>query len=220
MAKESLRDAYGKVLVKLGRKNPDIIVLDADLAKSTKTITFGKEISERFIDSGLSEQDMVSTAAGLSLTGKVVFASSFCVFLVGRVFDQVRQSVCYNNANVKLVATHSGLGVGEDGATHQALEDIAMLRPLPNMRIIVPADAAETVQAVEYVANHPGPFFVRLTRSDLEKIYDDTYRFRLGRASLLREGKDIAIIAIGAMVEKALQAADMLKEFSVDTAVV
>jgi transketolase len=220
MAKASLRGAYGKTLLRLGRDNPDIVVLDADLAKSTKTITFGKEIADRFIDSGLSEQDMISTAAGLSLTGKVVFASSFCVFLVGRVYDQVRQSVCYNNANVKLIATHSGLGVGEDGATHQALEDIAMLRPLPHMRVIAPADALETVQVIEYVAGEPGPFFVRLTRSDLETVYDDSYRFRFGRASILREGGDIAIVAIGAMVEKALQAAEILSQSAVEATVV
>ncbi|MCK4765056.1 MAG: transketolase family protein [Candidatus Aminicenantes bacterium] len=220
MAKESLRGAYGKTLLRLGRENENIVVLDADLAKSTKTLTFGKEISHRFIDMGLSEQDMVSTAAGISLTGKTVFASSFCVFLAGRVYDQVRQSVCYNNANVKLVGTHSGLGVGEDGATHQMLEDLALMRPLPNMKIIVPADAVETAQAVEYAAAQPGPFFIRLIRGSLETVYGDDYKFEFGRASALRPGKDIVIFAIGAMVEKALEAARLLERDSIDAAVI
>ena len=220
MAKESIRAAYGKTLLELGKKNENIVVMDADLAKSTQTIVFGKGIAERFIDIGLSEQDMVSTAAGISLTGKTVFASSFCVFLAGRVYDQVRQSICYNNADVKLIATHSGLGVGEDGATHQALEDIALMRPLPNMKIIAPADAMETTRAIEYVSGHFGPFFVRLTRGNLEKIYEPEYRFEFGRASVLRPGKDITLIAIGAMVEKALKASELLEKDSIDSAVI
>jgi len=220
MAKESLRGEYGKTLLRIGRDNKNIVVLDADLAKSTKTLTFGKEVAERFIDMGLSEQDMISTAAGISLTGKTVFASSFCVFLIGRVYDQVRQSVCYNNANVKLVGTHAGLGVGEDGATHQMLEDIALLRPLPNMRVIVPADAVETAQAVEYAAENDGPFFIRLTRGNLETIYDSNYKFEFGRASIIKPGSDITLFAIGAMVEKALEAAKLLAQESINAAVI
>ncbi len=220
MNKSSLRGEYGKTLLKLGKDDEHIVVLDADLAKSTKTISFGNEISERFIDMGLSEQDMISTAAGISLTGKTVFASSFCVFLVGRVYDQIRQSVCYNNANVKLVATHSGLGVGEDGATHQALEDIALMRPLPNMRIIAPADAFETSQVIEYVSREKGPFYVRLTRSDLPDVHSDSYNFQLGKASLLKDGTDITIFAIGSMVEKALIASKLLKNISINAAVI
>ncbi len=220
MAKESIRDAYGQTLLELGRKNKNIVVMDADLAKSTQTIVFGKEFSERFIDIGLSEQDMVSTAAGISLTGKTVFASSFCVFLAGRVYDQVRQSVCYNNVDVKLIGTHYGLGVGEDGSTHQALEDIALMRTLPNMRIITPADATETSRVIEYVAGHFGPFFVRLTRGKLDKIYDQHYQFKFGEASILRPGKDIALFAIGAMVEKTMEAALLLEKESIDAAVI
>ncbi len=220
MPKVSLRKTYGQTLLDLGRKDKNIVVMDADLAKSTQTIVFGKEITERFIDVGLSEQDMVSMAAGLSLTGKTVFASSFCVFLVGRVYDQVRQSVCYNNANVKLIGTHSGLGVGEDGSTHQSLEDIALMRPLPNINIIVPADAIETARVIEYVSHHHGPYFVRLTRSNLEQIYDENYSFELGKASILRKGQDIAVFAIGAMVEKALEAAELLEKESISTAVI
>ena len=220
MPKVSLRKTYGQTLLDLGRKDKNIVVMDADLAKSTQTIVFGKEIADRFIDVGLSEQDMVSMAAGLSLTGKTVFASSFCVFLVGRVYDQVRQSVCYNNANVKLIGTHSGLGVGEDGSTHQSLEDIALMRPLPNINIIVPADATETARVIEYVSQHHGPYFVRLTRSNLEQIYDKNYSFELGKGSILRKGHDISVFAIGAMVEKALEAAELLEKESISTAVI
>ena len=219
MAVESLRGAYGKTLLKLGRENPDLVVLDADLAKSTQTQVFAKEFAGRFIDMGLSEQDMVSTAAGIALTGKTVFASSFCVFLVGRAFDQLRQSVCYNRANVKLVGTHSGLGVGEDGATHQALEDIALTRALPEIRIIVPADAVETALAVEYAAATPGPFFIRLTRNNLLTLFGAEHRFVMGRAPLLRDGSDITLIAMGAMVEKALQAAELLAAAKISAAV-
>ncbi len=220
MIYESVRNAYGEKLIELGKKNKDIVVLDADLAKSTQTIRFGKEFSDRFIDSGLSEQDMISTAAGIALTGKTVFASTFCVFLTGRAYDQVRQSVCYNRANVKLVGSHSGLGVGEDGATHQILEDIALMRALPNMRIIVPADATETSQVIEYIAKEKGAFFVRLTRSKQPKIYDKNYSFEFGKASVLREGNDLAIFAIGAMVHKAVEASDELKKNGINAAVI
>ncbi len=220
MIYESVRNAYGEKLIELGKKNKDIVVLDADLAKSTQTIRFGKEFSDRFIDSGLSEQDMISTAAGIALTGKIVFASTFCVFLTGRAYDQIRQSVCYNKANVKLVGSHSGLGVGEDGATHQILEDIALMRALPNMRIIVPADATETSQVIEYVANEYGSFFVRLTRSKQPKIYDENYKFEFGKASVLRDGDDIAIFAIGAMVGRSVDAAEELNSRGIRAAVI
>jgi transketolase len=220
MAVESLRGAYGQTLLKLGRENPDLVVLDADLAKSTQTQVFAKEFAGRFIDMGLAEQDMVSTAAGIALTGKTVFASSFCAFLVGRVFDQIRQSVCYNQANVKLVGTHAGLGVGEDGATHQALEDVALARALPEIRVIVPADAVETAQAVETAAATPGPFFIRLTRNNLSTLFGPEHRFVLGKAPLLRDGHDITLVAMGAMVEKALQAAEILAGEKISAAVI
>lgn len=220
MVKGSLRGQYGKTLVELGTVNKNVIVLDADLAKSTKTLGFGKEFGDRFFDMGLSEQDMISTAAGIALTGKIVFASSFSVFLTGRVYDQVRQSVCYNNANVKLVATHSGLGVGEDGATHQALEDIALMRALPNMRVIVPADSVETKKVIEYVAGEYGPFYVRLTRNNLPVIFSDDYNFEPGKSELLKDGEDLVIFAVGSMVSKALEASYQLKDRSVSAAVV
>lgn len=211
MDKGSLRGQYGKTLSELGETNPDIIVLDADLAKSTKTITFGSRFPRRFLDMGLSEQDMVSTAAGIALTGKTVFASSFAVFLTGRVFDQVRQSVCYNYANVKLVATHSGLGVGEDGATHQALEDIALMRTLPGMRVIIPSDPVETDRVIRFAAAEKGPFYIRLTRSDLPVLHSDDYLFRPHRAEILKEGSDITIISAGSMLGTAMEAADILQ---------
>jgi transketolase len=220
MAVESLRGAYGQTLLKLGRVNPDLVVLDADLAKSTQTMVFAKEFPGRFIDMGLAEQDMISTAAGIALTGKTVFASSFCAFLIGRVFDQVRQSVCYNRANVKLVGTHAGLGVGEDGATHQALEDVALARALPGLTVIVPADAVETALAVEFAAATPGPFFIRLTRNNLQTLFGPEHRFELGKAPVLRDGADIALVAMGAMVEKALQAAELLVAEGVAAAVI
>lgn len=211
MSKSSLRGQYGKTILDLGRTNENIVVMDADLAKSTKTLTFAKEIAHRFFDMGLSEQDMVSTAAGLSLTGKTVFASSFCVFLMGRAFDQVRQSVCYNMADVKLVGTHSGLGVGEDGATHQTLEDVALARSLPNLRVIVPADALETDLAIRCAAETPGPFFVRLTRQDLPDLHGKDYRFTLGKGSVIRDGEAVSLIAMGSMVHVALAAAEVLE---------
>jgi len=221
MSKSSLRGQYGKTLLDLGRQNHDIIVMDADLAKSTKTQTFAKEISDRFYDMGLSEQDMISTAAGLALTGKTVFASSFCVFLIGRAFDQVRQSVCYNQANVKLVGTHSGLGVGEDGATHQTLEDVALARTLPNLKVIVPADALETDFAIRLAACTPGPFFVRLTRQDLPDLHSPDHQFALGKGSVIRDGNGISLIAMGSMVHVALAAAEVLeKEHHIPAAVI
>ncbi len=221
MPKSSLRGQYGKTLLDLGRTNQDIIVMDADLAKSTKTLTFAKEISSRFFDMGLSEQDMISTAAGLSLTGKTVFASSFCVFLIGRAFDQLRQSVCYNQANVKLVGTHAGLGVGEDGATHQTLEDVALARTLPNLKIIVPADALETDFAVRYAADNPGPFFIRLTRQDLPDLHPPGHQFVFGKGTVIRDGERITILAMGSMVHVALEAAEILvAEYQIPAAVI
>lgn len=218
--KISVRNTYGKTLVELGKTHPRLVVMDADLAKSTKTLSFGKEFPDRFLDFGLAEQDMVSTAAGLALSGKVVFASSFCVFLVGRAFDQVRQSIAYNRANVKLVGTHSGLGVGPDGATHQSLEDLALIRSIPHFKVICPADAVETRQAVLAAAEDEGPWFIRLTRNDLMTVHDEGYRFQPGKADVLREGGDITLCAIGIMVEKALAAAEELSADSIDCTVI
>lgn len=220
MENKSLRKEYGKTLVSLGNKDENIVVLDADLAKSTKTNEFAKVFPERFFDFGLSEQDMIGSASGLALTGKTAFASSFAVFLTGRVYDQIRQSVCYNNVNVKLVSTHSGLDVGEDGATHQMLEDIALMRALPNMRVVVPADSIETREVIKFVAKEYGPFYVRLIRNELPIVHADDYEFELGKASVLKEGKDICIIAIGTMVSRALEAASELEKKGISSSVI
>ena len=214
--KASTRDAYGKTLVELGKKNEDIVVLDADLSKSTRTIFFAREFPERFFDCGIAEQNMIGIAAGLAASGKTAFASSFAVFTPGRCFDQIRISAAHPHLNVKVVATHGGISVGEDGASHQAIEDIALACSIPGMRVIVPADAIETAQVIKKAANTDGPFYIRLTRSGIPIVHDDNYQFELGKAVTLKEGKDITIITIGIMVSAALQAAEELKSDGVD----
>lgn len=218
--KIATREAYGKALVELGKTNSDVVVLDADLSKSTKTALFAKEFPERFFDMGIAEQNMVGTAAGLSLGGKIPFASSFAVFATGRAFEQVRNSVCYPNLNVKIAATHAGVTVGEDGGSHQSIEDIAIMRVLPNMTVVVPADAQEAKLAVFAAASTDGPFYIRLGRSGVPVIYDDNYQFEVGKAHVLREGKDAAVIACGLMVSQALEAADILAKQGVEITVV
>ncbi len=218
--KIATREAYGKALVELGKVNEDVVVLDADLSKSTKTALFAKEFPRRFFDMGIAEQNMIGTAAGLSLGGKIPFASSFAVFATGRAFEQVRNSVCYPKLNVKIAATHAGITVGEDGGSHQSVEDMAVMRALPNMTVVVPADAGETKQAVFAAAETGGPFYIRLGRSGVPVIYDENYRFQLGKAHILREGKDAAVIACGLMVSQALAAADLLAGSGIDITVV
>jgi len=204
------REAYGKTLVELGRENTDIVVLDADLAKSTMTQFFAQEFPKRFFDCGIAEQNMVSIAAGLSSAGKIPFASTFAVFVPGRCFDQIRMSIAQPGLNVKLVGTHGGISVGEDGTSHQAIEDLALAGSLPGFTVIVPADAIETTQAIRVAASTYGPFYIRLGRPKVPMIYDENYRFTLGKAVTLREGKDVTIIAIGIMVPAALETADNL----------
>ncbi len=209
--KIATREAYGAALVELGRRNPNVVVLDADLAKSTKTADFSKEFPQRFFDVGIAEQNMIGTAAGLAAAGKVPFASSFAVFATGRVYDQIRNSVAYPRLNVKIAATHAGITVGEDGASHQMVEDIALMRVLPNMTVIVPADAVETRAAVMAAAEMDGPVYIRLGRSGVPVLHDEnTFRFEPGRAVTLREGEDVAVIACGIMVAAALEAAEHL----------
>ncbi|WP_227762343.1 transketolase family protein [Zhaonella formicivorans] len=220
MSKIATRDAYGKALVRLGEENKDIVVLDADLAKSTKTIDFAKAFPERFFDLGIAEQNLIGTAAGLSLSGKIPFASSFAMFATGRAFEQVRNSVAYPKLNVKIAATHAGITVGEDGASHQTVEDIAIMRALPNMTVIVPADGIETEQAVRAAAGYKGPVYIRLGRSAVPVIYDDDYKFEIGKASVLREGKDVTVFATGIMVSAALDAADSLAGEGVEVEVI
>ncbi len=215
----SMRETYGKTLVELGKENPDIVVLDADLSRSTMTHFFASEFPTRFFDCGIAEQNMVSIAAGLAASGKIPFASTFAVFVPGRCFDQVRMSVAYPGLNVKLVATHGGISVGEDGTSHHAIEDLALIGSLPGFTVIVPADAIETAQAVRVAAANYGPFYIRLCRPKIPLVYNDDYRFSLGKAVTMRQGKDATIIAIGIMVTAALEAAEVLKQEGIDCCV-
>ncbi len=212
MQKVATRDAYGKTLVKLGKEFENLVVLDADLSKSTKTNQFKKEFPERFFNVGIAEQNLICVAAGLSLTGKVPFASTFAIFAAGRGFEMIRNSVCYPKLNVKIAVTHAGLTVGEDGASHQANEDLACMRVIPNLSILVPADAVETEQIIEAAYHYDGPVYIRLGRSAVPVLYDESYKFQWGRASQLRQGSDAAIIAIGIMVSMALEAAEILAD--------
>ncbi|MBI4844610.1 MAG: transketolase family protein [Nitrospirae bacterium] len=217
---KATRDAYGEALLELGRKRKDIVVLDADLSGSTKTNKFAKEFPERFFNMGIAEQDMIGTAAGLALSGKVPFASTFAVFETGRAWDQIRLTVCYSRTNVKLVASHGGITVGEDGASHQALEDIAIMRALPNMSVIVPSDANETVSVINAVADHKGPVYVRLGRAKVPHVMPENHSFILGKAHIFHIGKDATIVACGIMVDAALRAANILKKDGIDAGVI
>ena len=212
MPEVSPREAYGKTLVELGKQNPDIVVLDADLSQSTMTKFFAREFPDRFFDCGIAEQNMVSIAAGLAASGKIPFASTFAVFVPGRNFDQIRMSIAYSRLNVKLVVTHGGVSVGEDGVSHQSIEDLSLICSLPGFTVIVPADAIETAQAVRAAAATEGPFYIRLCRPKMPLLYKGDYRFKLGKAVTMRQGKDATIIALGIMVSPALEAADSLKQ--------
>jgi transketolase len=216
----SLRETYGKTLLELGVENPDIVVLDADLSRSTMTHFFAQKLPERFFECGIAEQNMISIAAGLASSGKIAFASTFAVFAPGRCFDQIRMSIAQPRLNVKIVATHGGITVGEDGSSHQSIEDLALICSLPGFNVIVPADAIETARAVEAAAATHGPFYIRLCRPKSRLIYDEDYRFQLGKAVTLRKGKDAAIIAIGLMVKEALEAAQNLQGEGIDCRVV
>ncbi|MBA7634148.1 Apulose-4-phosphate transketolase subunit B [subsurface metagenome] len=215
----SLRETYGKTLVELGRENSDIVVLDADLSRSTMTHFFASELPERFFDCGIAEQNMVSIAAGLAASGKIPFASTFAVFVPGRCFDQIRMSIAQPGLNVKLVATHGGISVGEDGTSHQSIEDLALITSLPGFTVVVPADAIETAQAVKVAASSYGPFYIRLCRPKMPLVYNDDYRFNLGKAVTMKRGEEVTIIAIGTMVAAALEAADNLKREGIDCCV-
>lgn len=217
---ESPRKAYGETLVSLGKEREDIVVLDADLSTSTKTAMFGQEFPERFFNVGLQEQNMMGIAAGLARSGKTVFASSFAVFATGRAYDQVRQSIAYPQLNVKIVATHGGVTVGEDGASHQMIEDIGLMCGLPNFRVIVPVDSNEVRRVIRFVASEKGPFYVRLTRPALPTITSKEDDFEFGKGMLMREGEDIAIIATGIEVSYSLLAAEKLKKEGIDAAVI
>lgn len=214
------RDGYGKALVELGKENENVVVLDADLSKSTKTAGFGEAYPERFFNAGVAEQNLIGLAAGLSTTGKIPFASSFAMFATGRAFEIIRNSIGYPQLNVKVCATHAGITVGEDGASHQALEDIACMRTIPNMTVIVPADGVEAMNAVKKIAEYQGPVYLRLGRLAVPVINDhENYNFEIGKGITLKEGGDITIIATGLMVHEALKAAESLEEKGVEARV-
>ncbi len=218
--KRATREAYGAVLIELAKAGRDVVALDADLASSTTTAKFGAEFPDRFFNVGVAEQNMIGVAAGLAASGKIAYTGSFAVFATGRAFDQIRNTVCYGNLNVKICPTHAGLTVGPDGASHQALEDIALMRSLPNMRVIVPADYYEAAAALRAAADIDGPVFVRLGRAAVPVVYDESHTFDLGKADVVAEGGDVTIAACGIMVEVALRARDLLAADGVSAEVI
>ncbi len=218
MSAKATREAYGEWLVETGKTNKDIVVVDADLAESTKTILFAKAYPDRFFDVGAAEQNLIDVAAGLAIGGKRAFASSFAYFLTGRAWDQIRNIVAHDNLNVCLVASHGGFSAAADGASHLALQDVALMRVIPNMRVVIPADAEETRNALDAAIASGGPFYLRLRR-DKEPILQKGYRFKLGRTETMRDGTDVTIAAYGSMVDASLKAAAILKEKKIEARV-
>lgn len=220
MEKKSTRQAYGEALVKLGSINNDVVVLEADLSKSTMTTYFQKEYPNRHINLGIAEADMMCTAAGLATTGKIPFASTFAHFAAGRAFDQIRNSIAYPKLNVKICPTHAGVSLGEDGGSHQSIEDIALMRSIPGMVVLCPADATETEKAIFAAAEYNGPVYVRLGRLNIPVLFDENYKFEIGKAVQLTEGNDVAILATGLMVYEALEAAKLLDKDGIKARVI
>lgn len=221
MAKCATREAYGKALAKLVETNPNILVLDADLTKSTKTSMAQKVAPDRHFNMGIAEGNMMSVAAGMAAQGNIVFASSFAMFATGRAFEQIRNSIAYPNLNVKICGTHAGITVGEDGASHQAIEDISLMRAVPNMKVLQPCDERETMAAIEAVSKIDGPCYVRLGRLAVEDVYtDDNFHFEFGKGNILVEGKDVVIIASGYMVQQTMGSLDALKEKGITPTVI
>ena len=214
------RESYGKALAELGEKYKDVVVLDADLAAATKTIDFKKKFPERFFDVGIAEQDLMGTAAGLALGGKIPFASTFAIFASGRAYDQVRNTIAYSKLNVKIAATHAGITVGEDGASHQALEDISLMRSVPNMIVVSPADDKSTKWIIEEAINYNGPMYIRLARPATEEIYDENTKFELGKGIQHGDGEDATVIATGVTVAEALKAKEELAKDGINIRVV
>ena len=208
--KKSIREAFGKKLEQLGANNLDIVVLDSDLSCSTQTKFFAKSFPNRFFNCGIAEQNMIATAAGLSITGKIPFAATFAVFATGRTYDQIRSAVCYQKANVKIIGTHGGITVGEDGATHQALEDISLMRGLPGMTVIVPADCNECEQVIEFAVNHNGPVYIRIPRTNVPDIYNNDYKFDINKATVLTSGENVTIVSNGDCLVEACKAVEIL----------
>ena len=214
--KKATRQSYGEALLDLGKENKDVVVLDADLATATKTNLFAKEFPDRFFDMGIAEANMIGTAAGFATCGKIPYASTFAVFAAGRAYDQIRNSVCYPNLNVKICATHAGITVGEDGATHQMLEDISLMRTLPNMTVISTSDDIQTKWAVKEISKIKGPVYLRLARMKTSQIYDENDKFEIGKAIQIGDGTDATVFATGITVEQALIAKEKLKEKGID----
>lgn len=207
----STRQAYGDTLVKLGDLMENVVVLDADVSKSTKTDAFAKRFPKRFFNMGSAEQNLIGTSCGLALCNKIPFVSTFAIFAAGRGFEIIRNSVCHANLNVKICATHSGITVGKDGATHQSIEDISIMRSIPNMTVLVPADGVETEKMILEIANMKGPVYVRLGRNKVPKIFDDSYEFKIGKGNIIREGREVSIIACGIMLDYAIKASKILE---------
>lgn len=218
--KKATRQSYGEALLELGNENDNIVVLDADLSTATKTELFAKEFPNRFFDMGIAESNMMSTAAGIATCGKTVYASTFAVFAAGRAYDQIRSSICYPNLNVKICATHSGITVGEDGATHQMIEDLALTRVLPNMTVISASDDIETKWAIKEIANINGPVYVRLARLATPIIYDENQKFEIGKAIQIGDGIDATVFATGVTVSEGIKAQEMLKKEGINIRVV
>lgn len=216
---KSIRSAYGKTLVELGKTNENIVVLDADLACSTQTAMFGKEFPERFFNMGIAEQDMMATAAGLASQGKTAFASTFAMFATGRTYDQIRNSIAYPEFDVKVVATHGGITVGEDGASHQALEDVALMRNIPHMQVIVPADCKECEEVIKYAASHKGPMYIRIARTNVPDVFDENYKFDL-KGKIITEGKDVTIVTNGETLAEVIECAQLLKDKGIEADVI
>ena len=214
------RQAYGDALVELGEKNKDIVVLDADLSKSTTTAKFGKKFPDRFFNMGVAEANMMNTAAGLATCGKIAFVSSFSIFATGRAWEQIRNTICYSGLNVKIVATHSGVSVGPDGASHQCIEDISLMKTIPTMTVVEPCDAVETKKSILAAVARKGPIYIRLGRAAVPVITKKEDLYTIGKANILRNGKDVAIVACGALVANSLTAADMLSKEGIGATVV
>ena len=217
---KSVRSAYGKTLVELGKENKNIVVLDADLSCSTQTQLFAKEFPERFFNVGIAEQDLMTTAAGLACTGKIPFVSTFAVFAAGRAWEQIRNTIAYSNLNVKIAATHGGITVGEDGASHQALEDISLMRSIPNMTVIVPADTKETQEAIKFAANHKGPVYIRIARTNLPDVVDTSYKFNHEKAVIMEKGTDVTLITNGETLVETVDCAKILHEKGISAEVI
>ena len=209
--KKSISGVFGKTLADIGHSNKDVVVMDADLAQSTQTKLFAKEFPDRFFDMGIAEQDMLATAAGLAAVGKIPFVASFAMFVTGRTYDQVRNSVCYPKFNVKIIGTHGGVTVGEDGSSHQALEDIALMRNIPDMSVLVPADCRECEQMIRYAVEHVGPMYIRIPRTNVPDIFDEKYIFDFNKAKVVKTGSDVTVITNGETLAEVILAVNELE---------